>query len=88
MRLIVENLARLDHHLARQAAATRAAQRDTLPDGRRASGDELALRGIPVVGVIGGKGGAITGTRPGDSGRRAHTDEIYLTAQRKRRPRR
>ena len=28
--------------------------------------DEMALlRGIPVVGVIGGKGGAIPGTKPG-----------------------
>ena len=30
----------------------------------RAAGDPFALRGIPVVGVKGGIGGAIPGTRP------------------------
>jgi hypothetical protein len=29
-------------------------------------GDPWLLRGIPAVGVRGGVGGAITGTRPGD----------------------
>lgn len=32
--------------------------------GRHTPGDAELLRGIPVVGVRGGKGGAITGTRP------------------------
>jgi len=30
-------------------------------------GDPAALRGLPVVGVRGGFGGAIRGSRPGDS---------------------
>lgn len=30
-------------------------------------GDTAALRGIPVVGVRGGRGGAIPGTRPTDA---------------------
>lgn len=32
-----------------------------------APGDNRRLRGVPVVGVKGGMGGAIAGTRPGDS---------------------
>jgi len=30
-------------------------------------GDRDALRGVPVVGVHGGRGGAIRGSRPGES---------------------
>lgn len=41
-----------------------------LDDGKKATmklpGDVFALRGIPCVGVHGGIGGAIRGTRPGD----------------------
>lgn len=33
----------------------------------RAPGDPHALRGLPAVGVRGGLGGAIAGTRPGSS---------------------
>lgn len=38
------------------------------PSTERATlvGDEAQLRGIPVVGVKGGHGGAIRGSRPGD----------------------
>jgi hypothetical protein len=35
------------------------------PNGRRPAGDPVALRGIPVVGVPGGIGGASPGTKPG-----------------------
>lgn len=35
------------------------------PIGRHTPGDAARLRGIPVVGVDGGYGGAIKGTRPG-----------------------
>jgi hypothetical protein len=34
---------------------------------RAAAGDRDALRGVPFVGVRGGRGGAIRGTRPGDN---------------------
>ena len=37
---------------------------DAKPTATRPSGDPHALRGIPVVGVKGGVGGAIPGTRP------------------------
>ena len=35
-------------------------------EGCRAQGDPSTLRGIPVVGVRGGFGGAVKGTRPGE----------------------
>lgn len=38
---------------------------DAPPDPRAKIGDPLRLRGIPVVGVPGGKGGVIRGTNPG-----------------------
>jgi hypothetical protein len=37
---------------------------DTPTTTARAAGDPWALRGIPVVGVKGGVGGAIPGTKP------------------------
>lgn len=92
MRLILDRLAELDATLHRNVEQARSAQRDITPDGRRAAGDEAALRGIPVVGVRGGKGGAIPGTRPGDCGRAAAADEEFIArrkfpGQRTRRPR-
>jgi hypothetical protein len=35
--------------------------------GMNTPGDARQLRGIPVVGVSGGMGGAMAGTRPGDN---------------------
>ncbi len=86
MRLILDRLATIDAQLARNVEQARAAQRDITPDGRRAAGDEAALRGIPVVGVRGGKGGAIPGTRPGDSARTAAADAAYMARRSRRRP--
>lgn len=49
-------------------------------DARRAAGDPHALRGIPAVGIKGGIGGAIAGTRPGDG----LVDEWVATKRRRR----
>lgn len=47
------------------AKAVREANADAPPHPNRAlPGDPWRLRGIPVVGVRGGLGGAIMGTRP------------------------
>lgn len=57
-----ENI-RLSRKLARIMLETGA----SLPvraNGKRAAGDPAALRGLPAVGVRGGYGGAIAGTRP------------------------
>lgn len=61
------------HRLAQEQAALVArallesapAERARGPVGRHTPGDARQLRGIPVVGVVGGVGGAISGTKPG-----------------------
>lgn len=50
-----------EQHIARISLATDA---PIQPAGHRTPGDPWKLRGIPVVGVHGGIGGAIPGTRP------------------------
>lgn len=49
-------------------------------DPRHQPGDPVAMRGIPLVG---GVGGAIGGTRPGDDLGRLLRDEKFLSRRRK-----
>lgn len=53
-------------------------------DPRHQPGDPRALRGIPLVGAV---GGAIAGTRPGDDAARLLRDEAFLRRRRRVRPR-
>lgn len=61
----------------------RAEQQEVVPSKAKPPppADAAALRGIPVLGVL-GVGGVIRGTRPGDSAWRLEKDDRYL-----RRPR-
>lgn len=52
-------------------------------DPRHQPGDPRALRGIPLVGAV---GGAIAGTRPGDDAGRLARDEAFLRRRRKVKP--
>lgn len=49
-------------------------------DPRHQPGDPRAMRGVPLVGAV---GGAITGTRPGDDAGRLERDEAFLRRRRK-----
>jgi hypothetical protein len=53
-------------------AAVEAGEDDPGPNPRARANDPNRLRGIPVVGVKGGRGGAIPGSQPGAALLRRH----------------